>query len=231
MNEVLSFSQVTKTFLLPDGSDFYVLKNVTFQIFEGEIVALTGSSGSGKTTCLTMAGGLEPCSQGQIAALGTEYQTCRSDFEKMRQKRIRFVLQRAFLIHELSVLENVMIGDREGACKQRACTLLKDVEIEESLWMAKPSVLSGGQAQRVAIARALITEPSLLICDEPTAGLDHVLAHQIFGLLQRCVSKKKMSVFMATHDLSLARRADRIMSLNQGLLQVSGAEGADPVSE
>ena len=214
MSDVLTFSRVSKGFRLPSGKTFFALQDTSFSVQEGTVVSIMGASGSGKTTCLTLAGGLDTPSGGQISLFGK--QQSPQSFEQLRRKELSFVLQRPFLIQELSVLENVAIGGLGKDVWGRSRDTLSFVEIPAELWASKPSVLSCGQAQRVALARALVTKPSLLICDEPTAGLDSGLAHRVFDLLYNVAVHAGMTVIIATHDESLAQKSHKVFSLING---------------
>ncbi len=200
--------------MLPSGKTFFALQDTSFSVQEGTVVSIMGASGSGKTTCLTLAGGLDIPSGGQVSLFGKVQSP--DSFEQLRRKELRFVLQRPFLIQELSVLENVAIGGLGKDVWGRSRDTLRFVEIPSELWAAKPSVLSCGQAQRVALARALVTKPSLLICDEPTAGLDSGLAHRVFDLLYNVAVHAGMTVIIATHDESLAQKSHKVFSLING---------------
>ena len=190
----------------------------------GEGVALVGPSGSGKSTLLQIAALLEQPTSGNVIINGLNTKGI-SDEErtKLRRENLGFVYQFHNLLPEFSALENVMIPQLlrkipKKEAEQRALDLLNQVELSHRIHQS-PKKLSGGEQQRVAIARALANNPTLIIADEPTGNLDPKNSEIVFDLLLNLVKKNGMSVFMATHNMDLATRLDRIVTLSDGKLE------------
>ncbi len=202
---------------------FEVLKSVNIEIKKGELVALTGPSGAGKTTLLQIAGLLDSSTSGQIFINGIE--TSKADDEartKIRKHHIGFVYQFHHLLPEFSALENValplLIQDKKKEeAFEEAKQILKKVGLEDRL-NHKPAQLSGGQQQRVAIARAVVSKPSLILADEPTGNLDSTISEKIFEILQNLVKSYGIGCLMVTHNLDLAKKADRIITIKDGIV-------------
>ena len=199
--------------------DVEVLKGVSLQIEAGEQVAIVGSSGSGKTTLLNMLGGLDLPSSGQVLVAGKNLATVNETVRgQLRNKYLGFVYQFHHLLNEFTAAENVampLIIRRLGykkAC-QKATTILKQIGLQDRL-SHFPSMLSGGEKQRVAIARALVTNPCLVLADEPTGNLDTDNAADVFGLLMERVKISNAALVVVTHDLKLAKKCDKIISLD-----------------
>ena len=219
---VLIAEQVSKRFN-EDAQAVEVLNNVNLSIGRGEFVAIVGSSGSGKSTLLHLLGGLDTPSSGSVMIQGQPLS--RMDDTKRGQLRNRylgFVYQFHHLLPEFTALENVCMPLllREGTVKEAekaARDLLVRVGLGHRL-QHKPSELSGGERQRVALARALVTKPALVLADEPTGNLDHHTALEIQALLQELKHELGMSLIIVTHDLDLARAADRVLTMQSGRL-------------
>ena len=201
-----------------------VLNGVNFSMNIGEGVALVGPSGSGKSTLLQIAALLEQPTSGNVIINGLNTKGI-SDEErtKLRRENLGFVYQFHNLLPEFSALENVMIPQLlrkipKKEAEQRALDLLNQVELSHRIHQS-PKKLSGGEQQRVAIARALANNPTLIIADEPTGNLDPKNSEIVFDLLLNLVKKNGMSVFMATHNMDLATRLDRIVTLSDGKLE------------
>mgnify|MGYP002743813928 CR=1 FL=1 len=202
------------------GTEVEVLKNVNISFRESEFVSILGASGSGKTTLLNIIGGLDKYSSGDMLLMGrsTKEFTDR-DWDSYRNGTIGFVFQSYNLIGHLSVLENVKLalsisGESNKENDVKAKKALEDVGLGDHLHK-KPNQLSGGQMQRVAIARALVTDPKIILADEPTGALDSKTSVQIMELIKE-ISKEKL-VIMVTHNPDLARKySDRIVSVKDG---------------
>lgn len=214
-NIIKNFSQATQVIEVVKGADLEIAK--------GELVALTGPSGSGKTTLLQIAGLLDSTTQGQIFINNIE--ASKADDEtrtKIRKNHIGFIYQFHHLLPEFSALENValplLIQEKSKAeAYDAAKEILKKIGLEDR-FNHKPAQLSGGQQQRVAIARAVVSRPSLILADEPTGNLDSAISEKIFEILQNLVKTYDIGCLMVTHNLELARKADRIISIKDGLL-------------
>lgn len=221
-NAALQLVNITKNFSQA-AQLIEVIKGANLEVKKGEIVALTGPSGSGKTTLLQIAGLLDSPSQGNIFVNGVE--ASKSDDEtrtKIRKNNIGFVYQFHHLLPEFSALENVALPlliqnkSREEAFRE-AKKLLEEVGLQDRI-NHKPAQLSGGQQQRVAIARAVISRPSLILADEPTGNLDSAISEKIFDILQGLVKSYQIGCLMVTHNLELAKKTDRLVSIKDGML-------------
>ena len=198
-----------------------VLKDVSLTLKAGELVAMVAPSGTGKSTLLHVAGLLERPDAGNVVLNGVD---CNSLNDRkrtlMRRSDIGFVYQFHHLLPEFSALENVMMplliaGVSKKEAKQRAMSLLSKVGLEERA-SHRPAKLSGGEQQRVAIARAISNSPSLLLADEPTGNLDPDTADIVFDLFISLVREHNVSALIATHNLELAHRMDRVLTLGNG---------------
>ena len=204
---MISVVDLRKSFLAPNGERIEVLRGVTFTVKEGESVAITGASGSGKSTLLHLLGGLETPDHGSIA------------FDDHRNE-IGFVFQFHYLLPDLSAVENVALPLLIARWKKRRAFERANELLNESGLSDRAdhpiSHLSGGEQQRVAVARALVTEPTLLLADEPTGNLDDVISEQIGRALVDYAHKHSAITVIATHSASLARMCDRAMVLEGG---------------
>lgn len=200
-----------------------VLHHIDLDILRGDFVALMGPSGSGKTTLLNLIGGLDTPSAGSIEINGRRIDRLRrGELAKWRAEHIGFVFQFYNLLPVLSARKNVelpLLLRRMSAAerRRRADIALALVGLADRA-AHKPSELSGGQEQRVAIARALVTDPTLLVCDEPTGDLDRHTADEILGLLQRLNREYGKTIVMVTHDPKAAEFAHRTVHLDKGRL-------------
>lgn len=205
------------------GSEVEVLKSVNIHFRENEFVSILGASGSGKTTLLNIIGGLDKYTSGDMALMGRSTKEFKDrDWDSYRNGTIGFVFQSYNLISHLSVIENVKLalsisGQSNAENDEKAKKVLEDVGLAEHLYK-KPNQLSGGQMQRVAIARALVTDPKIILADEPTGALDSKTSVQIMGLIKE-ISKTKL-VIMVTHNPELAKEySDRIIRVKDGEIQ------------
>lgn len=200
-----------------------VLRGVDLQIRPGEMVALVGPSGAGKSTLLQIAGLLEAPDAGTVTIAGTEA-TGLPDGKRtaLRRRDIGFVYQFHHLLPEFSALENLVIpqmlnGIKRREARVRAAELLHLVGLTDRA-EHRPARLSGGEQQRVAIARALANAPRLVLADEPTGNLDHATGDRVFDLLHRLVYATEVGALVATHNLDLADRMDRVVEVRDGAL-------------
>ena len=205
------------------GSEVEVLKSVNIHFRENEFVSILGASGSGKTTLLNIIGGLDKYTSGDMALMGRSTKEFKDrDWDSYRNGTIGFVFQSYNLISHLSVIENVKLalsisGQSNAENDEKAKKVLEDVGLVEHLYK-KPNQLSGGQMQRVAIARALVTDPKIILADEPTGALDSKTSVQIMELIKE-ISKTKL-VIMVTHNPELAKEySDRIVRVKDGEIQ------------
>ncbi|WP_049578277.1 ABC transporter ATP-binding protein, partial [Streptomyces sp. SBT349] len=199
------------------------LDGVSLSLPAGSFTAVTGPSGSGKSTLLACAAGLDRPTGGLVVVDGTELTGDEAEVTRFRRERIGVVFQRDTIVPTLTVLQNVTLPLRlaapgpaaERAPEERATAVLRRIGLGERL-SHPASRLSGGQRQRVAIARALVTEPSVLLADEPTGTLDIRGAREVLALLRRAVSDFGTAVVMATHDPVAAAHADAVVFLADG---------------
>jgi len=222
---VLVLDTVQRTFS-QGGVNVDVLRGVDLTVSRGEIVALLGPSGSGKSTLLHIAGLLEQPSSGRIV-IGGQDCSRMNDAERtiVRRERLGFVYQYHHLLPEFSALENAAMplrvrGQGAGEAAQTAGALLTQLGLGHRL-DHRPARLSGGEQQRVAIARAVVGKPDLLLADEPTGNLDEKTAEIVFGELTALVRNSGIGALIATHNLDLARRMDRVVTLHEGKLQAA----------
>jgi putative ABC transport system ATP-binding protein len=201
----------------------HVLEKLDLTIAEGEFLALMGPSGSGKSTLLNLIGGLDSPSEGQIEVAGERIDTMSTGaLARWRAERIGFVFQMYNLLPVLSAERNVelpLLLTRlgRGQRKQRVATALELVGLTDRA-RHKPRELSGGQEQRVGIARAIVSDPTLLLCDEPTGDLDRKSGDEILDLLQALNERHNKTIIMVTHDPHAAARATRTLHLTKGQL-------------
>ena len=200
-----------------------VLKGASASFFPGETVALLGPSGAGKSTLLHIAGLLERPDKGAVIINGVECgKLSDSEQTRMRRMEVGFVYQFHHLLPEFSALENVVLpqlilGLTREKAEERGRELLKSLGLDER-WDHRPAELSGGEQQRVAIARAVANDPRVLLADEPTGNLDPPTAERVFEQLLTLVRRSGVAAVIATHNLDLAARMDRILRLSDGLL-------------
>lgn len=213
---LLSFNKVSHSYKQA-GEPLEILKDVSFDIHPGETVALIGPSGSGKSTLLHLAGLLDDIQSGTYHFKGADLSHV-SEKQKTRLRRddIGFVYQFHHLLEEFTALENIALPLKfDSSSMQKATELLSKIDLTQRRDNF-PNMLSGGEKQRIAIARALVRSPKLLIADEPTGNLDPDHADDIFNLFIELVKSENMTCLMATHNIDLAQKMDRILKVEQG---------------
>lgn len=218
----------------------YALKDVNFNVVEGEFVAIMGPSGSGKSTLLYLLGGLDQPSAGRVYLGEQDINTLHdNDLSRLRRQKIGFVFQFFNLIPVLTAQENVAMplildGVPRADALQQAAQSLQQVGLEDRL-THRPAELSGGQQQRVAIARALVTEPTIILGDEPTGNLDSKSGDEVITLLRQIVDDYGRTIVIVTHDPRVAAHADRIVFLKDGEIvdenHLKGQGNADQIRE
>ncbi len=219
---VLSVRDIKKTFM-EGGQPLPILRGGGFDLHRGEIIALVGQSGSGKSTLLQCVGLLDKPTSGSILLCGTPAQKMDDEMRTaFRRDKIGFVYQRHNLLADFTALENVVLpmlaaGVDSDAANARAMKLLRASSVVHRA-SHLPAQMSGGEQQRTAVARALANDPVILLADEPTGSLDPAHAVVVFDLLMDLVRKNKMAMLFVTHDMNLARRADRTITIRDGIV-------------
>ena len=220
LESVITLTKVWKTYRMGD-TDVHALKDVSLDIKKGDFVAITGTSGSGKSTMMNLVGCLDTPSKGNVYLENDDIsKMSESNLAQVRGKKIGFIFQQFNLIPTLTALENVMLPlefqemDEEEA-EKKASKILKIVGLENRM-DHYPNQLSGGQQQRVAIARSLINDPEVILGDEPTGNLDSKTGSEVLELLQKLWKDEGKTIIIVTHDLKLASYAKRIIKLKDG---------------
>lgn len=229
----IQLSGVTKTYRR-GGEELVVLDHLDLSMDEGVFYALMGPSGSGKTTLLNLVGGLDTADSGQVVVAGEDIAVLSSNaLARWRANNVGFIFQGFNLLPVLSAVENVMLPLQLAPIKakerrERALYALELVGLADRA-KHRPSQLSGGQEQRVAIARALVTDPVVLLADEPTGDLDRDSADQVLELMHRLNAEMNKTILMVTHDPRAAQSAQRTVRLDKGRLigiEETAASGA-----
>jgi putative ABC transport system ATP-binding protein len=205
------------------GQILSVLTDVTLDIREGEFLALMGPSGSGKSTLLNLIAGLDQADSGTIHVAGVDITTLsESELAQWRALNVGFIFQFYNLIPVLTAFENVelpliLTGLSRKERREHVATALNLVRLEDRM-DHYPGQLSGGQQQRVAIARAMVTDPAILVADEPTGDLDRASAEEVLNLMSRLSAEAGKTIMMVTHDPRAARKARSMLYLEKGVL-------------
>lgn len=219
-----------------EGGELPVLKGIDLTFFAGEIVAIVGPSGAGKSTLLHLLGALDRPTSGEVFAGGTQISKLNDRaLAEFRNRHIGFVFQFHHLLPEFTALENVMMpamiaGKNGRTLHERAAGLLRDVNVHHRL-LHRPGQLSGGEQQRVAVARALMNDPPLVLADEPSGNLDHASSESLHHLLWQLSRRDRRTFLIVTHNLELARRADRLVELFDGrITSIQESQGRNAMS-
>ena len=220
--EVVKIENITRTYQV-GKIETQALRGVNLSIKNGEFTALVGPSGSGKTTLLQMIGCLDQPTTGQVFINDKNVTKLnRNQRADMRRGTIGFIFQFFALIPTLTAYENVEMplllnGHSAGERRERVMELLKAVDLADRA-NNRPDQLSGGQQQRVAVARALASKPTLILADEPTANLDTVNGHQVMDIMKKLNKETGVTFIFATHDPRVISYADRVVTLEDGLI-------------
>jgi putative ABC transport system ATP-binding protein len=229
----VSVSNITKTYV-SKGEILEVLRGTSFEVSEGELICLLGTSGSGKTTTLNILAGIDRPTSGEIRYFGQNINEWTLDYlYDYRLKEIGFIFQDFHLLEHLTALENIMVpllldNWEEDKARERAFDLLKQVGLANKA-MNVPNELSSGEKQRVCVARAIANSPSILIADEPTGTLDSKTGDDIMKLLSNISKKNKMTMIYTTHDPYLTRIASRIFVVQNGVIAESNIKNLEDV--
>ncbi len=215
---MIEIANITKVYQMGE-TEVRALDGVSLKIDDGEWAAITGPSGSGKSTLMAILGCLDSPTSGSYKLDGTDVAKMRDDqLAEVRNKKIGFVFQQFNLLARTSALENVelpLLYSSVNHRRERAKAALEAVGLGDRI-KHRPNELSGGQQQRVAIARALVTEPSILLADEPTGNLDSKTGAEIMKLFSELHSQRGITVIFVTHDPSIAANAHRVIHIRDG---------------
>ncbi len=228
MTAIIEGRALSRAFTGGDGRPIIVLDGADIAVAGGEFVAIVGASGCGKSTLLHLLGGLDRPDSGEVALEGRVLGTL--DVEALalvRNRRVGFVFQFHHLLRDFTALENVMIplqiaGVDDRTASARARAVLDEVGLGPRA-LSRVTVLSGGEQQRVALARAVVTDPAVVLADEPTGNLDPSTGAVVHDLLADLARRRGTAVIAVTHNPALAARADRVLALHGGLLQPAAA--------
>ncbi|MFL6074003.1 MAG: ABC transporter ATP-binding protein [Mycobacteriales bacterium] len=207
-----------------DGVAVDALRGVSLTVAAGDYVAVVGPSGSGKSTLMHLLGALDRPSGGTLRIAGHDVSRMRpTELAEVRNRTVGFVFQSFHLLARTTARDNVAMplvyaGVRRGERRRRAAATLEAVGMGHRL-NHRPGQLSGGEQQRVAIARALVTEPAVLLADEPTGNLDTRTGHEVMDLLERLNAERGVALVLVTHDLEVAARARRRVHVRDGLIE------------
>lgn len=227
MNIILSCENIVKTYKTRDL--FYVLNDISMQIYEGELLVIVGASGSGKSTLINILGGIDKCTSGRVYFRNrniTKYDERR--ITQYRRNNVGFIYQSFNLINELTVYENILLASDS---KNNIDEILKKVGLfdKKNLY---PKELSGGEQQRVAIARALSKKCDILFCDEPTGALDSENSKKILLLLEELARQDNRTIVIVTHNNDIIKIADRVYTMKNGkIVDEKKNENPLPVKE
>ena len=222
METVVSLQDVVKTYVMGDN-EVHALRGISFDIQQGEFVSIMGPSGSGKSTCMNMIGCLDRPTSGIVKINGRETaKMSEKELAVLRNQTVGFVFQQYHLISSMNVLENVMLPlkyqkvDRTIRM-EKATAALESVGLSERMHH-KPHELSGGQKQRVAIARAMVTQPKILLADEPTGALDTETGKQVMEMFRKINRERGTTIIIVTHDPRIGDATERCIKILDGQL-------------
>lgn len=216
--EILKVDHLVKTYGKEENKVFAV-NDISFKVNKGEFVAIVGASGSGKSTLLHLLGGVDRPTSGKVYIDGEDiYQLSNDNLAIFRRRQVGLIYQFYNLIPILNVKENITLPcdlDHKIVDKKQLDELIETLGLEDRITHL-PNELSGGQQQRVSIGRALMNHPAIILADEPTGNLDSKASDEIISLLKVSNKKFKQTVIMITHDLEIAKEADRVITIEDG---------------
>jgi putative ABC transport system ATP-binding protein len=221
-------TEKTNLFLTTGKTQLHILNDVSFTVNPGEVVAVVGPSGSGKTSLLMVLAGLEKATSGRVVVAGRDITNLNEDqLAIFRRQNLSIVFQSFHLIPSMTALENVSLAleiaessKSFSAIRDAAAAALDEVGLADRMTHL-PNALSGGEQQRVGLARAMVTNPKLLLADEPTGNLDQDTGARVIDMMFRVAREKGTAILLITHDRSLAKQADRRLSMEHGKLTVA----------
>jgi putative ABC transport system ATP-binding protein len=214
----VEFKNVSKDYISGEVTT-KALNDVSFEIEEGELVIILGQSGSGKSTCLNILGGMDAVTSGNVIVDDIDITSIKEkELINYRRNYIGFVFQFYNLVQNLTAYENIELGTQMCKKPMSPKTALKKVGLEDKMDNF-PSQLSGGQQQRVAIARAIARKPKILLCDEPTGALDYKTGKQVLELLETTCREEGITTVIITHNLSIAPMADKVLKIKNGKIE------------
>ena len=221
-------TEKTNLYLTTGKTQLHILKDVTFALNPGEVAAVVGPSGSGKTSLLMVLGGLEKASSGRVVVSGRDITDLNEDqLAVFRRENLSIVFQSFHLIPSMTALENVSLaleiaeaGDSFAEIREKATAALAEVGLRDRL-NHLPHALSGGEQQRVGLARAMVTNPKLLLADEPTGNLDQDTGARVIEMMFNLARDKGTAILLITHDRDLADKADRLLFMEHGHLSAA----------
>ena len=220
---MIEVRNVTKTYQ-DGGEGFQALRGITFDVKDGEFIAIMGPSGSGKSTLMHILGALDTPTSGSYFLDSKDVSTLSDDeLADIRKDKIGFVFQAFNLLPRATVLRNVMLplvyaGIKQDERKKRAIAALKASGLDETHFYHLSNQLSGGQIQRVAISRALVNNPTLILADEPTGNLDSKTGEIVLGTFQRLNEEEGRTIILITHEHDVAEHANRIIFIKDGMI-------------
>lgn len=226
-SDLLVVENLRKNYLVGTPLEVQVLKGIDFRVKAGEFVAIIGQSGSGKSTLLNILGALDQPTSGLVSIQGVDISKLDSDgLAQLRNDKIGFVFQFHHLLAEFTCLENAVMpilisqGKVSKEETERTLKLLERVGVGH-VAAKKANQISGGQQQRVAVIRALARQPALVLADEPTGNLDSVSSKEVFALMREMTREQNVTFMMVTHEERMAQQADRIFTIEDGLVKFS----------
>jgi len=219
---LVSLQNVSKIYRT-DHSEYHALKNINFEISRGEMLAIVGTSGSGKSTLMNIIGFLDHCTTGDYLFCNNNVSHLSdTELSIIRNRKIGFVFQAFFLLPRMTALQNVMLPlyyreEAKDIAIKKSMAMLEKVGMQAFLHH-KPNQLSGGQQQRVAIARALVSDPEIILADEPTGALDSKTGDEVMDLLLHLNKQENRTIVIITHDKEISNQCLRVVTLKDGMM-------------